>query len=215
MAKIFNFRVLIIIALVAISFEVLAKDFGKVGNSFEIKEEGFLSMVKRKLHNVDIEEHQQKILTQVKKRVLEPTSVSGLKDALKNNIYSYDPTYTLEEEVRLPGGEILYHAGTKVNPLDHMDFNRRMYFIDARKESQVSWLKDELKRNKTKNDDIEDRVILVGGKPLDLSEELGINIYFDQSGVLTKKFNLQVVPTIITHDKGEKVLTVREVCLKH
>ena len=99
------------------------------------------------------------------------------------------------EDILLPSGEVLYKKGKIINPLDYMDFDRIMLFIDGEDQSQVAWLKERL----TKNDKLHNRIILIAGKPLELQEELqSLNmtstVYFDQSGVLTSKMGILSVP---------------------
>ena len=51
---------------------------------------------------------------------------------------------TPDKDAVLPCGKVLHRAGTKVNPLEHMNLNRRIFFIDSREELQVEWLKEQL-----------------------------------------------------------------------
>ncbi len=54
-------KYLVVIVLVAISNQIIAKDFGKQGATFAIEEEGFPAMIMRKLQSLNIIEHQQKM----------------------------------------------------------------------------------------------------------------------------------------------------------
>jgi len=89
-----------------------------------------------------------------------------------------------------------------VNPLEHMDLNRRMFFVDGRNNEQIEWLKEQLKTPspKVKNQIIEDRVILVGGSIFKIKEELGEThsdkVYFDQGGELSIKFGIKASPAV-------------------
>lgn len=184
-----------------------AKDLGKVGTSFVIEEESFTAMMKRKLADIDIEEHNKKMKQIAIDRVNEPQAVSGISKAIKNNSFYYDPTYTLEKDAVLPCGKVLYKAGTRVNPLEHMDLERRLIFIDSRDKSQVEWLIERLDRKSSidpRTDSIEDRVILVGGSVLKLKEEVrnehADKIYFDQNGEFVKRLNISAVPAIAIQD---------------
>ena len=47
--------------ILGVSRTAYAKDFGKAGATFEIKEEGFVTMMQRKLKNVNLEEQKQKM----------------------------------------------------------------------------------------------------------------------------------------------------------
>lgn len=205
-----------LIVITIIHYSADAKDFGKFGNTFEVKEEGFLKMIHRRLKSVDLENEQKKIKILVRKKVEEPEAVKGIMPATKDNEYIYDPTYIVEKDIFLPNGHILYKAGTKINPLEKMSFDRKLYFIDQRIDDQVKWLKTELSKSsiQIKNDankNVETRVILVGGRPLELAEELNIQIYFDQFGELTNKFQIKFVPAVI--EQEDKYLRIKEIAI--
>ena len=73
-----------------------------------------------------------------------PIAVAGIKPATENREFWHDPTYTLKEDVVLPCGKVLHKAGKKVNLLDYMDLERKLFFIDGREAKQVEWLKQQL-----------------------------------------------------------------------
>jgi conjugal transfer pilus assembly protein TraW len=225
-------KFLILTVFFSLSSTVLAKDFGKQGNTFEIKEEGFVSMMQRKLKGVNLAEHEQKMKDLARKRVEEPTAILGITRATKTISHSFDPSYVLDQDVFLPCGKLLYAIGTTVNPLDHMEWNGRIVFIDGRDSSQIAWVKDNyLKANKADDANEEtavqsltvqnkdnathsfassdNKIILTGGKPLELESEVGHPVYFDQFGELTSRFNIAHVPAIVEQDG--KYLKVTEI----
>lgn len=204
--------------------ECIARDFGKMGATFEIKEEGFISMIKRKLKTIDLAEHEEKMRAIVRKKVDEPTPVTGITRATKTVSYSFDPSYVLDHDVYLPNGKLLYAMGTTVNPLDHMSFDEKLIFIDSRDKSQVEWVRKHYIMapdtkssaiNKIENNDkiitsdIAVKIILIAGKPREFGQEIGRNIYFDQFGELTKKFNIAHIPAVV--EQNGKYLKITEV----
>lgn len=210
---------------------VFAKDFGKYGTTFEIKEEGFVAMMQRKLKGVNLAEHEQKMKDLARKRVEEPSPVLGITRARQTVSHSFDPSYVLGEDVFLPCGKLLYPAGTRVNPLDHMEWGGRMIFIDGRDSTQIAWIKNNylkaeaFDKNEPKllqglNDQnkgntahtaisSDTKIILTGGRPIELERELENPIYFDQFGELTGRFNIAHVPAIVEQDG--KYLKVTEI----
>ncbi len=211
-----------------------AKDFGKQGMTFEVKEEGFVAMMQRRLKDVNSPEHEQKMKDLVKKRVEEPVPVSSITRATKTVSHSYDPTYVLDEDVVLPCGKLLYPQGTRVNPLDHMSWDGTLVFIDGRDKEQIEWAvknyfkvlhtseaKDNIKGQSStinlaslvssdeKDNNDGSKIVLIAGRPLDLEKKTGSSIYFDQAGVLTKKFNIAHVPAIVKQDG--KYLKITEI----
>jgi len=213
---------LLLIVVCSLSNPVFAKDFGKCGATFEIKEEGFVAMMQRKLKEVNLAEHEQKMKDLARKRVEEPTPVLGITRAKSTVSHSFDPSYVLDEDVFLPCGKLLYAAGTRVNPLDHMEWGGRMIFIDGRDLAQIAWIKnnylktegfdknepklpqglDDQNKSNTANTAIssDTKIILTGGRPLELERELANPIYFDQFGELTGRFNIAHVPAIVEQD---------------
>jgi conjugal transfer pilus assembly protein TraW len=201
-------------------FIATATDFGVAGQTFKVVEEPFLQMLKKRLDNIDIEKQQEKIQARVKDKVENPTPVKGISPATKERIFYFDPTYTLDKDAILPCGKILHRSGTKVNPLQHMDLNRRMFFIDGRNKQQITWLKEQLENPLpalpyAEAQQIEDRVILVGGSVFALKEELGEQhadkVYFDQYGELTTKFGIKASPAVLVQE-GLR-LKIKEVLL--
>lgn len=205
-------RCILAIFVLATNHIVLAKDFGVKGHVFSIDEQPFLQMISERLEKVDMEKEKKKMQAITKDRVENPRAVEGISNADEDKSFYLDPTYVVEKDIILPCGKLLHKAGTKINPLDHMDFDRRLFVIDAREEPQVDWLKIKLKanieeqtinhkNNQSKAKKLEDRVMLVGGKPFDLQEELkeeGIDmtVYFDQIGDITGRFGIKHTPAI-------------------
>jgi len=198
-----------------------AVDLGNISHTFPVVEEGFIAMIKRKLGNVDIEKERLKMEHIARDRIETPPAVEGIVRATQNKIFYYDPTYTLEEDAVLPCGKVLYRAGTKVNPLDHMTLDRRMLFIDARDKPQVEWIKEQIldaAKRDDKENNIEDRIILVGGSVFKLKDELELldpahreKVYFDQAGELTGKFGIKATPSIAQQEGS--VLKIEEISI--
>ena len=208
---------LVIIAFTAIStLSAYAKDFGTRGHTYKIAEQAFLEMIDQRLQKVDMKKEQAKMTEIAKDRVENPVAAKNIKPATKGRVFYYDPTYTLDEDAVLPCGKILHKAGTTVNPLQHMDLNRRMFFVDSREKTQVAWLKEQLTNPlPDQSEPVEDRIILIGGSPFKLKEELGEShenkVYFDQEGELTTRFGIKASPAVVVQD-GLK-LRIEEVLL--
>jgi len=193
-------------SIILLPISANATDFGTQGASFKVIEEPFIQMMKNRMEKVDMEAKKEEIQTKARAKVENPTPVIDIQPASKDRVFYFDPSYTLDKDAVLPCGKILHKAGTTVNPLEHMDLNRRMFFVDGRNNDQIEWLKERLKTPspKAKNQIIEDRVILVGGSVFKLKEELGDShedkIYFDQSGELTGKFGIKASPAIVVQE---------------
>jgi conjugal transfer pilus assembly protein TraW len=102
--------------------------------------------------------------------------------------------------------------GETVNPLDHMSWDGKLLFIDARDSEQVDWLVKNYFEDEIKNGEHEvssNKIILIAGKPFDLEKNIQQPVYFDQSGELTKKFNIVHVPAVV--EQNGKHLKVTEI----
>ena len=203
--KKFVFGSIKLLMIFSISLSANAKDFGTQGHSYQITEQEFLQMIAERLKKIDMKKEQEKMQSLVRDRVENPRAVEAVKPATATRSFYFDPTYTLDQDAVLPCGKILHKAGTQVNPLDHMDLNRRLLFIDARRIVQVKWLMEELdKPLPDQKEAVEDRVILVGGSPSTLKEllkdEHKNKVYFDQNGELTTRFGITGSPAVVVQE---------------
>lgn len=205
-------QILVVTSILGLSFMCEAKDYGINGNTFKIIEQPFLQMIDERLQRVDIEKEKQKMETVAKERIYNPMPVHSVTPAKESRTFYYDPTYTLDQDAILPCGKILHKAGTTVNPLQHMELGRRLIFIDARESKQIKWLKNKLiELEEEQQSSILNKVILVGGSPLKLEEDMKIDIYYDQGGVLTNKFGISHSPAVVMQE--ETKLKIEEVAL--
>jgi len=192
---------MVYIIYMSLASNTIAKDFGSKGHSYPIAEQPFLEMIEERLSRVDIKLEQQKMQEKARQKVEEPIPVIGITKAEKDRTFYYDPTYVLGEDIKLPSGKILHKAGTKVNPLEHMSLDRRLFFLDSNDPKQVKWLETKISNpGKYQNQILEDRIILVAGRPFDLQEELKQEVYFDQLGRITNQLGIKSVPAIAMQD---------------
>jgi conjugal transfer pilus assembly protein TraW len=202
----------IVLYVFILSNSVSAKDFGNRGANYPVAEESILLMFQKKLGALDLKKEEERMRKAAEERVKNPAPVSGIVPAKETREFWHDPTYILTEDAVLPWGRVLYKAGTAVNPLDYMDLDRRLFFVDGREEKQVEWLKSRLLPDSSSGENkIEDRIILVGGSPVELQDKLGFEVYFDQAGELTTRFGIKGSPALAEQD-GKK-LKIVEVAL--
>jgi conjugal transfer pilus assembly protein TraW len=179
-----------------------------MGNIFYIIEKPFISMMHERLSKLDLESVRADFMKKSRDRMMNPKPARNLPKSLDSNFHTYDPTYILDRDITMPDGTVIYKKYHKINPLDFMDFDRKLYFIDQRDNEQIDWLKVELAdsdESKVKY------VILTGGSPAKLEELLDREIYFDQFGELISKFKIMAVPSIVEQKGGDKFLTISEI----
>lgn len=191
---------------------VFAKDFGNRGANYPVAEESILLSLQKKFAELDLKKEGERMRSIAEERVRNPAPVSGVIPAKETREFWHDPTYILTEDAVLPCGRVLYKAGTAVNPLDYMNLDRRLFFIDGREEKQVEWLKGQLlPDNSSGVKKIEDRIILVGGSPPEIQDKLGFEVYFDQGGELTTRFGIRGSPAVA--EQAGKNLKIVEVAV--
>lgn len=186
----------------------LAKDLGQVGESFSILEEDLLQIIMNKLNHLEqtggLEEHQRYIQNRFKQRILEPVA-NKVKETVKARIFYYDPTITVDEDLKDHNGHIFRRKGERINPLDTYSFRETWLFFDANSARQKKFALQQLKDKKLK-------LILTAGRPVDLMQELQQPVYFDQFGWLLQKLNITQVPALV--EQCGKKLKITEVELK-
>jgi conjugal transfer pilus assembly protein TraW len=191
---------------------VFAKDFGNRGANYLVAEESILLSLQKKFAELDLKKEGERMRSIAEERVRNPAPVSGIMPAKETREFWHDPTYILTEDAVLPCGRVLYKAGTRVNPLDYMNLDRRLFFIDGREEKQVEWLRGQLLPDSSSFDKkIEDRIILVGGSPPEIQDKLGFEVYFDQGGELTTRFGIRGSPAVA--EQAGKNLKIVEVAV--
>ena len=191
---------------------VFAMNFGNRGANYPVAEESILLSLQRKFAELDLKKEEERMRSIAEERVRNPAPVSGIIPAKETREFWHDPTYILTEDAVLPCGRVLYKAGTRVNPLDYMNLDRRLFFIDGREEKQLEWLKDQLLLGSSSGaKKIEDRIILVGGSPPEVQDKLGFEVYFDQGGKLTTRFGIRGSPAVA--EQAGKNLKIVEVAI--
>lgn len=178
------------------------KDFGEYGQTFPISEENFLEYLLREFERKSPEEIQalqEKVSQEIKDNLTRPSRVQGLQVCSEERSFLYDPTVTLNKSLFDTNGQVVVAAGTRVNPLDTVSLPQEMIFFDAEDKQQLDWAH----KNKSA------KWILIGGSPLELEEEEGRPVFFDQYGVLCKKLGIQQIPAVVTQEG--RMLRVSEV----
>ncbi len=187
-----------------------AKDLGRLGQTFEIKERDLLQVIQDKLKVLsdsgDLAQHQTALQKRSIKHIKTPTPLNHLKRATQNRTFAYDPTLVVPQDLKDHKGLVFHKKGTRINPLDHVPFKRDLVFLDARDADQIAWMGHHLDTFKNA------KIILTGGSPFDLMETWQRPVYFDQSGILTKKLGMPAVPAVV-RGKG-RVLEIQELCVR-
>jgi conjugal transfer pilus assembly protein TraW len=173
-----------------------AADLGTWGDLYPIAEPDLVGTIKQRLGDMEKSGELAQKQDEFKQRVIEnslrPVPVRGLAIARENTTRLYDPTFIVSQDISDHQGHVFAQKGQRVNPLDSVPFAQTLYFIDADDKRQLAWFKTQ------KSTTLSAKVILVNGDIAQATKALGTRIYFDQDGVLTKKFALSAVPARVT-----------------
>lgn len=211
-----------IVGVVAVfPLNLYAKNCGVYGAIYSISEPDMLSAIHMKLSLMqssgELEAQKKKFVSNVIKHILRPTPVSGVRDlnGQKPNIWIFNPSVVLDHTITNTTGQVVAVAGTKVNPLRIKSFNETLIFINGDNQKQLNWVSHEvqkLKNNSINNAQI--KIILVNGDINQTAKELKERVYFDQHGVLCKRFGIKHTPTMVSQAviNGVKIprLMIRE-----
>ncbi len=199
-----------------LSSSVYARTLGIYGHTFTISEPDFLEHVKTKLVAMQadgtLKEHQEILVKRVRAKVARPDPVRGVIRATEPRTFTYDPSITLPQDLKGHQGRVFYKAGTRINPLDYFPLSsggisKELVFFDGDDEEQKEWVHKQL-QDKSKFL----KPILVNGAPLELSKEWQTQVYFDQQGVLIRKFGIKQVPATVK--QSNKLLVIKEMVIK-
>lgn len=194
------------------SSPAISKDFGHMGNSYDIAEQDILAYIQEKLTKMGeatLLAHQKKISDKIVKQIKRPKPVAGITRALEDNIRLFDPSIIVEEDIRDAHGFIIHKAGTRINPLKYDSFNEQWVIIDGDDEEQEAFAIELLKSNEEKGKLT--KIILIKGEPG--SKEEGLFYFFDQFGEISKKLNITKVPSIVRQADNQDLIEIKEVSL--
>lgn len=206
-----NKKLLNIFLLLIISTNVSAKELGVIGNVWKIKERNLIEVMKERLsqkfNNQTEEEIQKELQQQVEEKALRPDPVVGIIKAKETRVRYFDPSFILTKDISDNNGVVFARKGQVINPFDITNFTQTLIFIDADDMEQINWVKNFQPKT------LRSKIILVNGNIRDTEILLDKQIFFDQMGELTERFDIRKVPTIIEQANEEKKLKITEVGL--
>jgi conjugal transfer pilus assembly protein TraW len=189
-------------ALVALVLQMLpahARDLGTIGPTYPIAEPHLLQMIEQRLREKERSGELARIEAQARARgvaaVRQPAAVEGVRTTTVARSFHVDPSITLDQNILGAQGELLFAAGTRVNPLDVVSLSRPMLFFDARDSRQVRQARALIDRSPARV-----KPILTGGSYLDLMQSWRVPVYYDQQGRLTQRLGIAQVPALVSQE---------------
>jgi conjugal transfer pilus assembly protein TraW len=180
-----------------------AEDLGVIGPTYEITERDLIEVIKDKFRRMEKTGELVRMQEDYKRRVIDgierPGPVPGIRPTETARTFYIDPTWTLDRNVVDEKGNILYPAGTKINPFDYDRMRKVLLFFDGRDKKQVEFAKRFMAESRTPV-----KPILVAGEPLKLMREWKREVFFDQGGTLTRRFSITQSPAVVSQE-GKRI----------
>ena len=175
--------------LAALPASLQARDYGQRGAVFPVIERDLLEQIHARLAQMEKSGETARLNEELKRRTIARQ-------------WAFDPTITLAADIRGAKGELIHAAGTRVNPLDSVKLRGDLLFLDGDDPAQVAW---------SLRQEVNAKLILVKGAPLELMKARQRRFYFDQGGKLTDKFGIRATPARVR--QNGRMLEVSEIAL--
>ena len=186
-----------------------ARDFGQLGQTFPVVEADLLATIEARLQRAQATGEMDRVnaafAKRVEAKVRRPVPVSGITPAEEARTWNYDPTITLEREIRDHKGQVIAEAGQRINPLDFVSMRQSLVFVDGDDTAQVDWATKRFT-------ELNAKIIFVNGSPIESMTARKRRFFFDQEGRLTGKFGIRHTPAVV--EQTGKLLHVSETVLK-
>ncbi len=177
-------------------FPAAAKDLGVRGATWPVAEPDLLAAIEARLRgmerSVELARLEREARADARARLEEPDPVPGIVAATEERTRLVDPSITVARDIRTPEGVLVAAADTRVNPLERMTLARDLLFVDGRRAAEIAWaLAREADGGRAA------RIVLLAGRPLDLSRRHRRPFFFDQGGVLASRFGIAATPSLV------------------
>ena len=184
-----------------------AKDLGVRGAVWPVAEPDLLMQIEARLGELEASGEtarmRREAAERARQRIEAPGRVEGMQAARVHRTRLFDPSITVDRDIRAAGGTLIAARGARVNPLDAQPLTRDLLFIDGARSVEVAWA---LRHGRPS------RIVLVAGRPLDLMRVHGRPFFFDQGGRLSKRLGLRATPSMVAAEGA--VLRITEVPLE-
>lgn len=176
-----------------------ATDLGVIGPTYEISEPHLLKMIEQRLREKERTGELKRLEEEAKARgiatVTNPPPVPGIRTTQNARTFYVDPSFTLDRNILDAQGRLLFPADTRKNPLEIVSLSKHLLFFDARDRRQVSRARELMATYQGRV-----KPILTGGSYLDLMKSWRIPVYYDQQGLLTRRFGIHQVPALVSQE---------------
>lgn len=198
--------VMVTAALFSAATPAQAKNFGTYGTVFPIAEPDFLEEILSRLRAMEdsgeMAGMKQSMQDTTRSYIERPHASASLPPAEAYRAFQFDPSIVVERDIADHNGVVFAHAGTRVNPLEHSHFNKRIVIIDGDVEDQVAFALSE-------GNELDTLIVMVNGAPLALGRAHGRRFWFDQNAEFIARFGVERLPTVIT--RADPYMLIEEI----
>ncbi len=178
-----------------------AEHLPAIGPTYPIQEESALDLVKRKLaekhRSGELKRLQDQAMQRSMNSLRHPMPVRDLGTVKQRARHWFDPSIVVPQDVLSPDGQLLAKAGTRINPLAILSLSKRLVFFDGRDPVQREGVRRLIHGSR-----VPVKPVLVGGSWMALTREWKMQVYYDQHGLLTQRFGIRAVPTVVSQQGG-------------
>ena len=114
-----------------------------------------------------------------------------------------DGGVVVDNDIRDHKGNLIARAGTRVNPLEFIQLNQDIVFVDGDNPAELAWATARYPASHKA------KIIFVSGSPFDRMKQYQRRFFFDQRGQLTGKFGITHTPAVVR--ASGKLLSVEEI----
>jgi len=179
-----------------------AKDLGVRGATWPVAEPDLLGEIEARLldmeHSGALARLEDEARERARRRLEEPDAVPGIAPAREERSRLFDPSITVERDIRTADGVLIAAVGTRVNPLERTALARDLLFVDGRRAAEIAWALAH---------DRPAKIVLLAGRPLELMRQYRRPFFFDQGGRLAARFGLSLTPSVVAQDGARLRIT--------
>jgi conjugal transfer pilus assembly protein TraW len=183
--------------LAALAVSAQAIELGSIGPTYPIGEESALDMMMKKLRQKErsgeLKRLQEEGIGRSLGSIRNMPPVGGIATVRSRAQRVIDPTVSYTRSVTTDDGRVVIPAGTRINPLDTISLSKALVFFDGRDPEQ----REAVARLLASKGQLRLKPILVAGSWLDLTKVWKTQVFYDQQGVLSRRFGITAVPAVI------------------
>lgn len=181
-----------------------ARDYGQHGTIWSVVEPDLLAQIHARLLQLEASGETAKLNDALKRRTIakvnRPAPVAGIGLASTIRRWTFNPTITVDADIKDDKGRTVIARGTQVNPLDTVPLRAPLVFLDGDDPRQIDWALARYGKSSAK-------FILVSGAPLALMKARQRRFYFDQGGKLSARFTIRAVPAVVEQHGRQLLVT--------